>query len=117
MTSGRRAGSGSGGAGLGESSPRVGIAWYSRQDWERLREIVDDPENLEETYEEWLEMAEAAIDQIRASGYRPETVPIAVDALVAWCDKEDRDLTGEARAEFAAELLAHQAEREREPKE
>jgi len=36
----------------------TGIAWYRPEQWERLREVSEDVENLEETYEAWLETAE-----------------------------------------------------------
>ena len=30
---------------------QLGLAWYSREDWERLREIADDRDKLDDTYE------------------------------------------------------------------
>jgi hypothetical protein len=31
----------------------VGMAWYSAAEWERLKEVVPDPDHLEPTHEEW----------------------------------------------------------------
>ena len=30
---------------------QLGLAWYSREDWERLHEIADDRDKLDDTYE------------------------------------------------------------------
>ena len=32
---------------------QVGLAGYSREDWERLREIAADREKLDDAYEDW----------------------------------------------------------------
>ena len=37
--------------------PITGLAWYRREQWPSLREKAADPEDLEETYEEWLKIA------------------------------------------------------------
>ena len=47
---------------------RTGVAWYRPEQWERLRDIVPDPEALEETYEEWLAMATRALSRLAEQG-------------------------------------------------
>ena len=36
---------------------QLGLAWYGREDWERLREIADDRDKLDDTYEDWERQA------------------------------------------------------------
>src|SRR6267154_1168773 len=36
----------------------TGVAWYRPEQWERLREVSEDVENLDETYDAWLLTAE-----------------------------------------------------------
>ena len=43
----------------------VGIAWWRPQDWNRLREISDDRQNLEDSHREWLEN-DSDLDSLRS---------------------------------------------------
>jgi hypothetical protein len=36
---------------------QLGLAWYGREDWEQLREIADDRDKLDDTYEDWERQA------------------------------------------------------------
>ena len=85
--------------------PVVGVAWYSAEQWSRLRQVADDPETLEETYEEWIAMAENAVRDLKNAGISIEQIPIDTEDLVAWCNLKGRDINGEARASLATELL------------
>jgi hypothetical protein len=35
----------------------TGVAWYRAEQWQRLREVAADVENLEENHEAWLQTA------------------------------------------------------------
>lgn len=83
----------------------TGVAWYDREQWQRLRQLVADPERLEESYEEWLGVAERAVRDLEAAGMLIERVPIDAKALIAWCRQQGRPIDGSARAEFAAHEL------------
>ena len=45
-----------------------GVAWFDREQWQRLREVAADPERLEESYEAWVAMAERAIRRLETTG-------------------------------------------------
>ena len=79
-----------------------GVAWYDREQWQRLREVAADPEVLEESYDEWVAMAEKAVRELEVSGMIIERVPVNATDLIAWCSEQDRPIDGSARAEFAA---------------
>jgi hypothetical protein len=83
----------------------VGVAWYSRDEWERLRGMAADPEVLESTYEDWIRMATKSLGEMNAAGIFPEKVEINVDALASWCRERRRPLDASARASFASERL------------
>jgi len=89
---------------------RVGLAWYSREQWAAVRAVAADPENLEDTYEAWVVMAERALQELAQTGLRPEKVMIDSQALGAWCQREGRLMDAEARAAFAAEVLRQHEE-------
>jgi hypothetical protein len=44
-----------------ESRIVTGIAWYRAEQWERLREVSEEVDNLEDTYVAWLQTAERMI--------------------------------------------------------
>ena len=88
----------------------VGAAWYSREQWQKLRAVAVDPDALEETYDEWEAVFEKACRDLRAQGVIAGKVAIDVDALVAWCKSERIPLDQGARARFAAMTLQERDE-------
>jgi hypothetical protein len=82
----------------------TGCAWYRPEQWERLREISTDRDKLADTYEEWLETAERSLREMRTAGIYAEKVEIDVEALLAWCRAQGKEVNGEARAQYAAHL-------------
>lgn len=90
---------------------QLGLAWYSREAWERLREIVDDRDALDDTYEDWERQALAMIRNLEAVGRPIRKVPIDIDALVAWCRERKCRNDMAARAEYVSDLL-RQAEKD-----
>jgi hypothetical protein len=89
-----------------------GVAWFDRDQWERLRDVAEDPDRLEDSYDEWVAMAERACADFEAQGMLIERVPVDAEALVAWCNEHERPIDGAARAEFVAKELRriHRAE-------
>jgi hypothetical protein len=84
---------------------RVGVAWYFEDEWQSLRDGAADPEVLEPTYQEWVQVFEKGLRDLAEAGVVPERVEVRVAALGAWCLKHHRKLDGAARSEFVAELL------------
>ena len=83
----------------------VGIAWYFPDEWLELRSSARDPDVLEATYEQWLEVYRDGVERLRATGMRPRRVAIHVKELLAWCDRHRRGPDAAARAAYAAEAL------------
>lgn len=82
----------------------LALAWYSREAWERLREVADDVHALDDTYEAWERQALLAIRDLESIGRSIRKVPIGIDALLAWCHEHDRRNDSKARAEYAAQF-------------
>jgi hypothetical protein len=87
------------------SDAQLGLAWYTREDWARLREIADDRDALDDSFEDWERNALAAIGELESAGRTVRKAPIDIDALVAWCGEPRRALDSAARAEYVSELL------------
>ena len=47
---------------------RIGIAWYRREQWDRLLEISSDRDELEDTNDEWQAMAEKNLRKLAKRG-------------------------------------------------
>ena len=87
------------------SDAKLGLTWYSRQAWERLRELADDRDALDDTFEDWERGALAAVRDLGSIGRQVHKVPIDIDALTAWCHERSCRNDSAARAEYVTHLL------------
>jgi hypothetical protein len=85
---------------------QLGLAWYSREDWERLHEIADDRDKLDDTYEDWERQALKMIQDLEAVGQQIRKVPIDIEALIAWCRERKCRIDMAARSEYVSYLLS-----------
>jgi hypothetical protein len=81
------------------------VAWFERDQWERLRDVAADPEILEDSYEDWLEGATQLFVKMKSEGVHLEPVTVCIDSLVAWCDEQNLPVDSGARAKYAAAQL------------
>ena len=83
----------------------VGVAWYKPEHWALLKAYAVDSNELEDTFPEWLEMANRSYKMMEDEGLSLRKVVVDVDALFEWCKKKNIPLNGEARSEYASVLL------------
>jgi hypothetical protein len=50
----------------------LGVAWFSRTQWQRLTEVVEDRNALDDTFEQWERGALDAVRTIERQGQRVE---------------------------------------------
>jgi len=84
----------------------TGIAWYKKENYERLKELFVDSHLLPDTLDEWLNKAQNLIDQLRITGRIVEKVDIDPDVFPEWCRGRGLDINARARADFADEFIA-----------
>src|SRR5262245_33705253 len=84
----------------------VGFAWYRPEQWQRVRDISLDSEDMADTYLEWLQLAEQKLSELRNSGVQVEKVDINSEELILWCNEHDLEVTGESRSKYAAEKVS-----------
>lgn len=84
----------------------VGIAWYRREDYPRMLQIVKDPDDLPSTYDEWLRSAKKVERRMRRSSLHVVHTYIDPDALLAWCVFRGLEPNGEARARYCSDETA-----------
>ncbi len=83
----------------------IGIAWFLPDQWERLRTIAIDANQLEDTYQGWLSYAQQQFVLLKSRGLNVRKVFIDVDELVAWCSAKKLPVNGESRSHFVADKL------------
>ena len=83
----------------------MGVAWYRRDQWDRLLEISSDRGELEDTFDEWKTVAEENLRNLARHGYKFRKVAIDVEELLIWCNSQNRDVDGDARTEFTVVKL------------
>ncbi len=94
----------------------MGVAWYRPEQWERLLQIVEDRDNLEETHAAWKAAAEESIRQLSRPGVLLRKVDIDVEALLRWCLAHNRPVDGSARSAYAMERLSAAGSAEPSPR-
>jgi hypothetical protein len=80
----------------------TGIAWYKKEDYEKLLSLFIDRGDMASTYQEWLISSESLVDQLRQSGNAFQKVYIDPATFPAWCAARRMNINAEARARFVA---------------
>jgi hypothetical protein len=89
----------------------VGIAWYKREDYERLKLLFTDGDKLHATYDDWLNGAERLLNQLRRDGQAFQKVYIDPDTFPGWCAARGLDVDAKARVRFSSESVGPQQDK------
>jgi hypothetical protein len=87
------------------ADPRNLVRRHLDPPWERLRELADDAQALDATFEDWERGALAAVRDLESMRRHIRKVPIDIEALATWCRNQHRPLDSAARAEYVTYLL------------
>jgi len=87
---------------VNSSAAVIGVAWYRPDQWDIMRNIAVDRDQLEDTYAEWLADAERAAKQLQQQGLRVIKVDVEIADLMLWCESQRIPLDGKARSNYAA---------------
>jgi len=83
----------------------VGVAWYTSSEWSRVKAAAADPERFEDSFEEWVVIAEDALVQLQRAGLSAEKFLVDADELAKWCVDNRLENNSSARAGFVSEQL------------
>jgi hypothetical protein len=98
---------------VGTADTVLGVGWYTRKEYERLLELANDRDDLEDTYEEWQATAEKMMVQLSRPGVLPRKVHINVEELAVWCKAHNRPVDGAARTIFVADKVEEEIGRKK----
>jgi len=83
---------------------RIGLPWYSREDYPRIRDMMSDRHTLAPTYDAWLAAAENNEAVGRQAGLQIIRIMIGPDAFAQWCREKGLEPDSAARMRYAAEM-------------
>ena len=92
--------------------PMVGVGWYTEPEWSLVKAAAADPEVFEQSFDEWVVMAEEALARMRGAGIEPHKVLVKSSELLAWCFAHAKVNNAPSRAEFVSEQLRIRSERD-----
>lgn len=92
---------------MNTSVQALGMAWYKRENYLRLRAIFEDGHKLHSTYDEWLAAAETGRKHFEAKGFRVIRVDIDPDKFPEWCSAQGHQINSSARTAYV-NWFAHQ---------
>ena len=82
----------------------VGVCWYTEENWTKVRAAASDPDRFEDTYQEWIDMGEKALQGLQIAGVTAEKFNINSEDLLAWCVAHSRANNAASRAEFVSQM-------------
>jgi len=88
-----------------QNKPVVAIVWYRPEQWQRVRDIAADSDEFEDSYIEWLQLAEEKSKELQGRGLRVEKVDLDSEKLILWCNERGLENDAKARSLYAVERL------------
>jgi hypothetical protein len=84
----------------------VGVAWYYKEQWDKIRSHSKDRDRVAKRYEDWESKALDYVKKLESEGVPVHRTYIDVDMLVAWCKRQGVDVDGKSRSDYASIILA-----------
>lgn len=88
-----------------------GISWFQPEQWDRLLEISEDREDLDDSYEEWRSNASKTIAEMESQGQTVKKVKVDLEKLIYWCNQNSLPINGKARSQYVSYLLSERGEK------
>lgn len=79
----------------------VGLVWYSRQDYPRILEIMEDSFKLPETFDKWLRSAELGEREMKRAGHIVVRARVDPAVFREWCVSNGVKADAEGRMKWA----------------
>lgn len=80
------------------------VAWFKEKQWDRLKEIVSDSENLGEAHKDWKKQAEKNISMFRSSGGIVKKMSVDTEKMLAWSNENNIKLDSTTISSYAKHL-------------
>jgi hypothetical protein len=80
----------------------INLAYYREQDWERFLEIIDDKENMHDTWKEWNKAYLNTKKELTSQGFIVKDFIVDLDELQNYCSSRGIKNDGKARSQFVS---------------
>jgi len=87
----------------------LGLSWFQPEQWDRLKEISEDRESLDDSYEDWKNNANKTIQELRLAGQVVKKVNIDLEELLVWCNENSFPVNGKSRSEYVTIIMDRRA--------
>jgi len=78
----------------------IKIAYYREKDWERFIYMIDDSENMHDTWREWHKDFKKAKNELMKEGFTVIDIVIDLDELSTYCMLRGLKNDGRTRSQF-----------------
>ncbi len=89
-----------------EDSQNIGIVWYTKAEWEKMKKISVDSERLEDSFREWEEMAVKTLTDMKATGINGTKVFIKTEEFLIWCKIHSLPVDASSRSKYVSEIMS-----------
>jgi uncharacterized protein (DUF924 family) len=83
----------------------IGVVWYTEYEWALVKAFAEDPEPFENSYAEWLKMAEESFELVKQKIPGAMKVYVSAAELSSWCAVHGVGNSSESRTEFVLEKV------------
>ena len=83
----------------------VGIPWYSREDWYKMKALAEDKERFHTDYAQWLANTDKSVVILTNRKKLFERINIDPIYYSYWCDKKSLNKNKESRTAYTQHLL------------
>ncbi|MBL8573081.1 MAG: hypothetical protein JNM13_05345 [Hyphomicrobiaceae bacterium] len=80
----------------------IGLCWFKREHFADHRQLMSDPDELFDTYDEWLKSAHQIERTVAAQGHRVVRVPFDPVSFLLLCTTRGMLPDAKARSQWAA---------------
>lgn len=81
------------------------VCWFKESQWDHLKEIVSDSENLGESYKQWKKGAEHNISLFRNNGGAVVKMRADTEKMLQWATENNIQLSSENLSQYAFHLF------------
>jgi hypothetical protein len=82
----------------------LNIAFYDKNDWDELMNIITDKHTMNDTWDEWFLNVEKTEKSLALQGFKTKLVKVDLRQLELFCAQQNITIDGKARAKFVSLL-------------
>lgn len=87
---------------------QAGLCWVKEEDWAKLKEVAEDSDRLEATWQEWQQKSREMIEVFATRNIHIQKIEVEIDELINWCTSQNKPINASTRAEYVTHLMMEQ---------